>query len=209
MDMKKVVATGSGAFVIGLLVFLVLRYPNAIGGEERRSEDREFKAVAFGSDQGESTRKLNALAADGWDYVGQLKGEGLVAFIRRTDAAKAEKDVEKLQGSWDLVAEEADGKKKDPLQFATWRIEGNKIRFESSNKGTFTLNPTRKPTAIDAYIEGVAAPFDEVSVVSGIYSLEGDNLTICFELTGTGRPKEFVTKHGLSVILYKLKRAKR
>ncbi len=45
----------------------------------------EFKAVDFAGDEKDSTKKLNDLAADGWEYVGPL-GHGLVAF-RRTAAA--------------------------------------------------------------------------------------------------------------------------
>jgi hypothetical protein len=39
----------------------------------------EFKAVLFGNDEKESTKKLNDLAQEGWEYVGPL-ANGLVAF---------------------------------------------------------------------------------------------------------------------------------
>src|SRR5262249_24160501 len=42
----------------------------------------DFKAVAFSSDEKESIKKLNALAREGWEYVGPL-GNALVAFKRR------------------------------------------------------------------------------------------------------------------------------
>ena len=45
----------------------------------------ELKAVSVGADEKEATKKLNELAADGWEYVGPL-ANGLVAFRRPNDA---------------------------------------------------------------------------------------------------------------------------
>src|SRR5438105_464219 len=42
------------------------------------------KAVSLGADEKEVTKKLNELAADGWEYVGPL-ANGLVAFKRPND----------------------------------------------------------------------------------------------------------------------------
>jgi hypothetical protein len=42
----------------------------------------EFRAVSFGTDEKESTKKLNELAAAGWEYVGPL-ANSMVAFKRR------------------------------------------------------------------------------------------------------------------------------
>jgi hypothetical protein len=42
----------------------------------------EFRAVSFGPDEKESTKKLNELAAAGWEYVGPL-ANSMVAFKRR------------------------------------------------------------------------------------------------------------------------------
>src|ERR1700736_4800460 len=44
----------------------------------------ELKAVSLGADEKESTKKLNELAADGWEYVGPL-AHGMVAFKRPND----------------------------------------------------------------------------------------------------------------------------
>jgi hypothetical protein len=46
---------------------------------------REWKAVSLGADERGATKKLNELAADGWEYVGPL-ANGLVAFRRPNDA---------------------------------------------------------------------------------------------------------------------------
>jgi hypothetical protein len=66
--------------VIGFAVLALLSPP-------ARSQDKpappalEYRAVAFGADAQEATRKLNELAAQGWEYVGPL-GNSLVAFKR-------------------------------------------------------------------------------------------------------------------------------
>src|SRR5437870_1723104 len=45
----------------------------------------ELKAVSLGADEKEATKKLNELAAVGWEYVGPLP-KGMVAFKRPNDA---------------------------------------------------------------------------------------------------------------------------
>jgi WD40 repeat protein len=60
--------------------------PLVNGQEKSRFVAWEFKAVPFGTEEKESTRKLNALAADEWEYVGPL-GNGMVAFRRRLRSA--------------------------------------------------------------------------------------------------------------------------
>lgn len=66
--------------------------PDIIGGTHpangrTRTAEYEYRAVSFGRDAEESTRLLNQLAKDGWQYVGPL-GPALVAF-RRLAAGKA------------------------------------------------------------------------------------------------------------------------
>jgi WD40 repeat protein len=50
----------------------------------------EYKAVSFSPDEGESTKKLNDLAREGWEYVGPLNS-GMVAFRRPRASAIEEK----------------------------------------------------------------------------------------------------------------------
>ncbi|HKD37675.1 MAG TPA: hypothetical protein VKB78_12775 [Pirellulales bacterium] len=62
----------------------------------------EFKAVVFPPDEAASTKLLNDLAADGWQYVGPL-GNSLVAFKRvrgPAAAADAETPWSRWQGAW-------------------------------------------------------------------------------------------------------------
>src|SRR5262245_1130992 len=82
--------------VIGLTVFALaaVEQSPAVRAQEKpvSLEPWEFKAVRFGPDEKEATKKLNALASEGWQYVGPLSN-GLVAF-RRPRVAKGQIIVE-------------------------------------------------------------------------------------------------------------------
>jgi predicted nucleic acid-binding Zn-ribbon protein len=58
----------------------------------------EWKAVSLGADEKEATKKLNQLAAGGWEYVGPLTN-GLVAFKRPTDASQADLKTAAVRGN--------------------------------------------------------------------------------------------------------------
>jgi hypothetical protein len=69
--------------VIALTLGAIEQRPALHAQEKSASlKEWEFKAVLFGLDEKEATRKLNELASEEWQYVGPL-GNGLVAFRRR------------------------------------------------------------------------------------------------------------------------------
>jgi len=68
--------------MVALVLFLPLGEPGASRAEKPEDGKWEFKAAYFGIDEKENTTKLNALSAEGWEYVGPL-GNGMVAFKRR------------------------------------------------------------------------------------------------------------------------------
>ena len=71
--------------VIGLVVFALaaVEQSPAVRAQEKPASltQSEFKAVLFGTDEKEATKKLNDLASEGWQYFGPLSN-GLVAFRR-------------------------------------------------------------------------------------------------------------------------------
>jgi hypothetical protein len=77
---KRIVHVLAVAGVV-LVSFGSLTPPDATSQENVASAKWEYKAVSFGSDETESTKKLNALTGEGWEYVGPL-AHGLVAFRR-------------------------------------------------------------------------------------------------------------------------------
>jgi len=81
-------------FCVGCLVVAILTLPCGAGDEKEKPSPLEHKAVAFGSDENANTKKLAALAADGWEYVGPLT-PGMVAFRRAS-----RKPLTELAGDW-------------------------------------------------------------------------------------------------------------
>ncbi len=105
-------------------------------------------------------------------------------------AVSAPTDEERLQGSWDVVALETDGRAV-PLppemrdQVVTFKADTVRTRFTPYDDGavgaaTFKLGHTRAPKTIDVLVEGSHHS-------SGIYQLENDLLTICLAQDHAGR----------------------
>lgn len=124
------------------------------------------------------------------------------------DAAKAE--LKKLEGVWQPVSGESQGK-------ATERFNRNKIMFNGDVfsvldgdkllfKATVKLDTTKTPKAIDMTIsEGE----ETGKTALGIYALDGEQLKLCFEAPGgANRPTEFATKEGEKRIVVVSKREK-
>ena len=100
--------------------------------------------------------------------------------------AAVARDRERLQGVWDFVT----GRRKMQLS-----IKGDQFtaRFNNGDvyEGTFDLDPTKKPKAMDMTI--VAGPDKHKGLAAHcIYALDGDHLVWCPSEPGTmGRPNAF------------------
>ena len=69
---------------------------------------------------------------------------------------------------------------------------------------TYKLDPAAKPAGFDmTHADGP----DKGKTQKGIYSFEGDSLTICFREAGQ-RPREFTAKAGSGQAMFVLKREK-
>src|SRR5262249_33603547 len=151
---NKLAVIASTTLIVGLSALLVASQHPAGAAEAQRPEDWEHKAVSFGPSEEDNTNKLNALAADGWEYVGLLASgndnglRGMVAFRRRVDLAAAKKEGEKLLGRWKVVGAEAEGEKVEADgEPGVWRGEGRAIEFSNGDIGSLKLNPIRKRKA--------------------------------------------------------------
>jgi len=125
----------------------------------------------------------------------------------------AKKDQEALQGTWKVVTVEHDGKaEKDPGDFVmTFSKDTFTVKKgdEVIVKGTFRLDPAKKPRAIDMAIKEAKKEQDNGKEVHGIYELDGDSLKWCAAEPGeTDRPKEFATRSGGKHILATFTRGK-
>jgi uncharacterized protein (TIGR03067 family) len=110
-------------------------------------------------------------------------------------------DMKKLQGTWKQIAYERDGIE-EPLDEHGWEpkatFAGDTFIVTLADgstpiKGTYTLDPTREPKAMDltdTFGEDAGKTF------LAIYSLEGDRFIFCAADAGQERPTEFRTRPG-------------
>jgi uncharacterized protein (TIGR03067 family) len=134
----------------------------------------------------------------------------LIAADAGDDAAK--KDLEKFQGNWQLISAERDGKKtpQEDAKKIQLTIQGNKfvLRKEAViiSEGTMTLDPTKKPKAID---ETMTTGPNKGKVFSAIYEIDEEHHKICFAAAGKERPTAFSSQSGGGQLLQVWKREKK
>jgi uncharacterized protein (TIGR03067 family) len=122
------------------------------------------------------------------------------------------KDLEKLSGTWQLVSQEKDGKKlpEGEVKRTTFTITGDKYTFNVGGRtveeGTFHIDPSQKPKAID-----FRPTKPEAKVQLGIYEMaEAGTIRVCCTHPGTAqtRPSEFSTTKGTGHVMGVGERAK-
>ncbi len=114
-----------------------------------------------------------------------------------------ESDAAKLQGTWTITSAERAGEAKDGHKGRKFIIASDKMKLAGeAEEGFFTLDPFRKPKAIDLARNENIQP--------GIYELEGDTLKLCWDESKRGkRPTHFATNEaGRELVLWVLKRDK-
>jgi uncharacterized protein (TIGR03067 family) len=139
----------------------------------------------------------------------------LVGLLLGADAKKddAKKDAEKLQGTWKVVSGEQDGKAQDNARDFVMVFDKDSFTVKRGDevavKGTFKLDPSKKPKTIDMTITEDRKAQDKGKVARGIYELDKDTLKWCTaEPGGDDRPKEFVTKEGTRHMLITFQKEK-
>jgi uncharacterized protein (TIGR03067 family) len=130
-----------------------------------------------------------------------------LCLVSITNAGGDEKtDVDRIQGSWQGTKIEVEGRSApaDYVAKGKYIFKGKQLTMlegdKQAGKATFTLDPAKKPKAID--LTATEGP-GKGKTLYGIYRLEGDTLTLCI---GEKRPNEF-TGAGKAVLL-EFKRAK-
>ena len=141
-------------------------------------------------------------------------GVAVVALVVRAliaaDAEDAKKDLDKLQGTWVLVAGERDGKKftEEEVKKTKLFIKGETFRIPESSvatseDGIIKIDPSKKPKEMDST---TGSGPDTGKIWQGIYKLHGDTYKVCFAPPGKERPKEFSSKAGSGHLLQVWKR---
>jgi uncharacterized protein (TIGR03067 family) len=116
-------------------------------------------------------------------------------------AAAPQDDLDKLQGTWSLVSSVRDGHDvpDDEVSRTTLVIKGTAFTFPGDSRvgtgplGTFTIDPSRTPRAIDATPS--SGP-NKGETWLGIYEITGDLYKVAFAPPGKARPTRFVSEPG-------------
>ena len=112
-------------------------------------------------------------------------------------AAKA--DLAQLQGEWAMVSGTSDGREipKERMEDSKRTCKGDEttviVDGQLLFKARFTIDPSKKPKAIDYNItDGQAKGKKRL----GIYEPSGDTVKFCFAAPGEERPTDFTSKSG-------------
>ena len=97
--------------------------------------------------------------------------------------------MKRIQGTWLGNSLEENGVKRPAKVVIRLVFQGDTVKMKKEDEeeaGTFHLDPTQKPKAVDLVMGGQRIP--------GIYTLEADRLTICLDTKKNGkRPTRFAT----------------
>jgi uncharacterized protein (TIGR03067 family) len=122
------------------------------------------------------------------------------------DAKKAESMI---NGTWLAKTAELRGKPFPKQVVANLKLtlkDGEyEVQAESLDRGTVTYNNSPNPKEMD--IKGVEGP-NEGKTILAIYELAGDELKICYDLSGKSRPTEFKTRPNSQLFLVTYERKK-
>ena len=117
----------------------------------------------------------------------------------------AETDRRTIQGTWEYVSALRDGKPYKPPIGVRITFAGDKVRRvigEKTHEHGFKLDPKKNPKQISL----IRTVNGKAEVSTGIYRLEADSITWCFNLPGRPIPKTLATKSGDGLTLCVLKR---
>jgi uncharacterized protein (TIGR03067 family) len=123
----------------------------------------------------------------------------LLVAAKTTDGAK--KDLDKMQGTWQVTLHEEEGKRMTAEQNKKANvkliIKDDKFTMyfgkQLAGKGTIKLDPSKKPRVIDATMTSGPA---KGKTMPGIYEFQGGQMKVCFAHPGTKRPNDFTAKKG-------------
>jgi uncharacterized protein (TIGR03067 family) len=115
------------------------------------------------------------------------------------------KETAKLQGAWKFISLERDQKPEEEFKKYTAVLKGDLWTVAAGDRiaarTVFRPDPTKTPKTIDLI------DIDKGRIIRGIYSLQGDTLTVC-DRGEKARPTEFTTKPDSGLVLFVLKRVK-
>lgn len=124
----------------------------------------------------------------------------------------AEDKKDPTAGKWVIESVTRDGKEAAPLKGAvrehkdgSYTLSPAKDSKAPPSGGTYTLDTTKSPIAIDMKAKG--GTYDGKTLL-GIVKVDGDTMTICFAEPGKDRPTKFESTAGSGLVLAAAKMAK-
>ena len=134
----------------------------------------------------------------------------LGACNRQATAKTPKTDLDRLQGTWNLVSAIQDGNAlpEDKVKQTTIVFKGDTFRFPgsaeyaTSRAGTIKLDETKTPKEMDAIST-------EKEVMLGIYALQENGYKVCFAPAGKPRPTALGSRPGSGYILQSWQRQKK
>jgi uncharacterized protein (TIGR03067 family) len=115
-------------------------------------------------------------------------------------------DAKKWQGTWKLVSSSYDGAPQ--MADMEWIVDGDHYTIRLNGQShqdpyNFKLDASRKQIDV---IHHETPPGTYGGEVKGIYEINGDSLTVCYDLTGQQYPTSLDAKHGSRRVLYQFRR---
>jgi len=127
-----------------------------------------------------------------------------VCWIRYRLAGK-EGELQTLQGTWQLVEMQNNGKKDlERSKNYHWTFKDDQYTIYLNEKKAEVWTVKLSNRTIDATL--TISPRTHGITIQGIYELSGDTLRICYDRTGESRPEDFKAAAGSHHMLYVLKR---
>jgi uncharacterized protein (TIGR03067 family) len=140
-------------------------------------------------------------------------GRAIDWFLTKSAATQQDvkKDLERLQGTWDVVAYTQDGENRPlegPLANLRLIIDGDQRTVALGERVTarslLRINPATSPKSLD--LTGTLGTLCDQTLL-GIYEIDGDQQRFCLALPGEKRPTEFASAPNSGHTLMVLRRA--
>jgi uncharacterized protein (TIGR03067 family) len=139
---------------------------------------------------------------------GPHRRQNVEAVPGRVARAPAPDDLSEIQGTWEGVSLEREGRliyEGATAQRARVSFLGDAVVFQDRGTtlaGTFRLDPAAMPKTFDLTIDEEG---EEVAYPTGIYELEEETFRLCFSYPAEERPTSFVTYpgSGRTLIVYR------
>jgi uncharacterized protein (TIGR03067 family) len=130
----------------------------------------------------------------------------LLAGCRVSSNASSVDDLKKWQGTWKLIGSTYDGEPQ--VADMDWIVDGDHYTIRLNGQlhedpNVIKLDASHKQ--IDVF-HHETPPGTYGGKVKGIYRIDGDSLTVCYDLIGERYPTSFDAKRGSRQVLYEFRR---